>query len=250
VLYPAFGPAPVFAINALTYLAAVTAVLMVRLPPRDIPPAEHRGWRRLVSGFVVAKRDPLIRRILVTMTVFSFFSLTFIGLLPALASENFDIEPRSLAFGLLYAAFGIGAAAGAMSIGTFLADRPRATLVRRGFVAFAALLAALALERVAALSYPTILVLGFVYFGVVTTLSTTLQEHLDDAVRGRVMALWIMSFGGTVPLGTLALSPIADHTAAWVVALIGAAVALGLAYYANLSTAGYDPDPAAAPTRN
>ena len=43
--------------------------------------------------------------------------------------------------------------------------------------------------------------LGFAYFVVITALSTVLQEHLDDAVRGRVMALWIMSFGGTVPVG-------------------------------------------------
>jgi MFS family permease len=234
VLYPAFGPAIVFAVNGVTYLAAMAAVAIARIPARAVGPPEHRGWRRLVSGFVIARDDPLIRRILITMTVFSFFSLTFIGLMPALAAENFAMNPRSLAYGLLYAGFGMGAASGAMSIGTFLAGRRRSALVQWGLVAFAVLLTALALERHASLAYPTIVLLGFVYFSVVTTLSTTLQEHLDDAVRGRVMALWIMSFGGTVPLGTLALSPLADRTSAWVVAVLGAVVALALSRYADL----------------
>ena len=38
----------------------------------------------------------------------------------------------------------------------------------------------------------------------ITSLSTVLQQDLDDAVRGKVMALWIMGFGGTVPIGGLA----------------------------------------------
>ena len=71
------------------------------------------------------------------------------------------------------------------------------------------------------------------YFSVVTSLSTILQQHLEDHVRGRIMALWIMGFGGTVPIGTLAAGPIADHTSITVVVLLGAAAALLLAWYAE-----------------
>ena len=52
-------------------------------------------------------------------------------------------------------------------------------------------------------AYPVSGLLGYAYFVVITSLSTVLQEHLEDAQRGRVMALWIMGFGGTVPLGVL-----------------------------------------------
>ena len=48
---------------------------------------------------------------------------------------------------------------------------------------------------------------GYAYFVVITSLSTVLQQHVDDAVRGRVMALWIMGFGGTVPVGVLIAGP-------------------------------------------
>jgi MFS family permease len=239
VLYPSAGPAWVFALNGVTYLFAVWSVAVVRLPPRPVDPdGADRGLRRLVSGFTIARRDPLIRRVLTTMTAFSFFSLTFIGLMPVLAADNLGMRPKSAAYGLLYAGFGIGAALGAVSVGTWLAHRSKPRIIRRGFAAFAALLAAFALERVAGAAYPTVFVLGFVYFCVVTSLSTVLQEHLADHVRGRVMALWMMSFGGMVPLGTLALSPLAERTSVTAVALGGAAVALLLAWYCDLEAAG------------
>jgi predicted MFS family arabinose efflux permease len=62
-----------------------------------------------------------------------------------------------------------------------------------------------------------------------TSLSTVLQEHLDHVVRGRVMSLWIMGFGGTVPIGLLAFGSIADHTSVTTVLVIGAVMALVLA---------------------
>ncbi len=63
----------------------------------------------------------------------------------------------------------------------------------------------------AALAFPVVALLGYVYFLVVTCLSTVLQDHLPDEVRGRVMALWIMGFGGTVPLGVLVAGPFSEH---------------------------------------
>ena len=47
------------------------------------------------------------------------------------------------------------------------------------------------------------LLLGYAYFVAITALSTLIQSHLVDEERGRVMALWIMGFGGTVPVGVL-----------------------------------------------
>jgi MFS family permease len=70
-----------------------------------------------------------------------------------------------------------------------------------------------------------VFLVGFFYFATVTTLSTELQSHLDDSVRGRVMALYMMSFGGTVPLGLLAAGPIATHTSVTAVLIAGAVVA-------------------------
>ena len=65
-----------------------------------------------------------------------------------------------------------------------------------------------------------------------------LQSHVDDAVRGRVVALWIMGFGGTVPVGVLMGGALAHATSITLVLLIGAGVAALLAAYADLTAVG------------
>jgi MFS family permease len=234
VLYPVFGAAAVFAVNAATYLFAVASILAVRFPERVRHEDDEKGLAQLLSGFRIAWRDPLIRRALTVIATMSFFCLTFIGLMPVLAADNLGMDVRSLSYGLLYAGFGSGAALGAVSIGTVLAHRSKPRIVRGGLLAFAVLLTAFGLVRAAAIAYPVAIALGFAYFSVVTSLSTILQQHLEDHIRGRIMALWIMGFGGTVPIGTLVAGPLADRTSITVVVLIGAAVALLLASYGDM----------------
>ena len=233
-LYAAFGVGTVFGLNALTYVFAIASLLVARYPARPVRGVTETGFTRFLSGFKLAAADPLIRRILVTMTVFSFFSLTFVGLMPEIAEANFGIGPKSISYGFLYATFGLGAALGAVTVGTYLAHHSKAMIARRSLVAFAVLLSAFALVRDAEGAFPVAFFLGFVYFMVITSLSISLQQHLDDAIRGRIMALWIMAFGGVVPLGVLA-GVVVEVISITSVMLIGAVVALGLAWYCDLA---------------
>lgn len=229
-----FGPEVVFAGNALSYLLVIWALLSVRLPAPAPDTSGLQGIRRLAAGFHVAKRDWVVGRCLIIIVVFSLLSLPFIGQMPTLADRNLGIDPRSTEYGWLYACFGIGALLGALSIGTVLSERSKERVVRVGLVAFAAFLAVFALLRAAAPAYPVILLVGLAYFAVITSLSTVLQQRLDDSNRGRVMALWIMGFGGTVPIGNLIAGPVIEATSMTAVMLAGAAVAVALAVYGDL----------------
>lgn len=243
-----FGPEVVFAGNGLTYLLVIWALLSVRLPAPAPDTSGLQGVRRLAAGYHVARRDWVVGRCLIIIVVFSLLSLPFIGQMPTLADRNLGIDPRSTQYGWLYASFGVGALMGALSIGTVLSERSKERVVRVGLVAFAVFLAAFSLLRASAPAYPVILLVGLAYFAVITSLSTVLQQRLDDSNRGRVMALWIMGFGGTVPIGNLIAGPFIEATSMTVVMLAGAVVALGLAAYADLRADPIDePDePAAA----
>src|ERR687898_1145785 len=221
VIYSQTSAAPVFVINAATYLFAVAGVIFARYHAYAPGEVKETGLARLLSGFRLAARDPLIRRILTTLVLFSFFSLAFVGLMPAVPAGNFRIPPRRVEYGLLYASFGLGAATGAISVGTLLAGRSKAPIPRVGLVVFAGLLTVFALLRTDAPAYP---------------LATVLQENVDDGIRGRIMALWIMGFGGIVPVGVLVGGFVANYTSVTLVLLIGAAAALLLAPYAQLDT--------------
>lgn len=226
LLFVRFGAPWVFAINAVSYAAVIAALRRVRLP--DPVSSGTQGLHRLLEGIDHARCHRVVGQAILTIFVFSFLSLPFITQLPKLADVNFDIAAKSEAYGFLYAAFGLGAVAGALSIGTLFAGHDKARLTRIGLGVFAALLALFGLLRVAALAYPAIFCVGASYFAVITSLSTVLQQDLDDRVRGKVMALWIMGFGGTVPFGGLAGGWVAERTSITTMVLIGATVALGL----------------------
>ena len=237
LVYAAGGAAPVFLINAGTYLFAIAALLAVEYPLTR-PRGTGGVFDRLAEGFRIARADPLIWRVLVILFTMSLFSLAFLGLMPAIAATNFGIAPRSVDYGVLYAVFGFGAALGAVSVGTWFAAIPKARLVRPAMLAFAVVLAAFALVRVPWAAFAIAPLLGYAYFVVITSLSTVLQSHIDDAVRGRVVALWIMGFGGTVPVGVLIGGALAHATSITLVLVGGAVVAALLAAFADLTAVG------------
>jgi MFS family permease len=241
VLYTAFDAAPVFAINGVTYAFAVVGLMWASYARHADAQLDEHGWRRLLSGVRIARRDPLISHVLITLFSFSFLSLAFVGLMPVLAEDNLGVDPRSTEYGILYACFGLGAALGAITVGTVFAHWSKARLVRPGFVAFAVVLAVFALMHHAAPAYLVGAVLGYAYFVVITALSTVLQEHLQEGQRGRVMALWIMGFGGTVPLGVLVGGWIDEHTGVTIsqILLAGAAWALVMAAWSGPKRLGW-----------
>jgi MFS family permease len=234
IAYAKVGASWVFLGNALTYFFIIAALLMVKLPPLVKFTEGPTGLRRVIEGFRVAAADRVIGRCLSTMAIFSLLALPFVVQMPVLAAENFGIEPKSGAYGFLYACFGLGAVIGALSIGTFLAGHSLETIVRLGLGGFAISLTAFALLGDPAPAYPMAIIVGFCYFATVTSLSTVLQKRLDDRVRGRVMAIWVMAFGGAVAVGGLVAGPIIDWTSVTAVTLFGAAVAALLIFYADL----------------
>jgi MFS family permease len=230
LIFAKLDAGPVFAINAATYLFAVAGLLLARYPRYVHAPGFDRAEHRLLSGVRIAHADPVIRYVLLTLFSFSFFSLAFVGIMPLVAKYNLELSSGS--YGLLYASFGLGAASGAFTVGTILARRSKIALLRPGFIAFAVAVAAFGLVRNVPAAFVIAAVLGYVYFLVITCLSTILQKQLRNEERGRVMALWIMGFGGTVPLGVLVAGPFAKSHSTEVL-LVGAVWALVLALFSS-----------------
>ena len=191
----------------------------------------------------MAKQDRVVGQCLIAIFTFSFMCLPFITQMPKIAADHLAIDPKSTGYGVLYACFGLGAVAGALSIGTVFAGTSMPRLTRRAMVGFAVMLVIFGSLRSAAPAYLAIMLLGAVYFAVITSLSTTLQQDLDDSVRGKVMALWIMGFGGTVPFGGLAGGALIEVAGIVPMVLVGAAVALLLAAVLDFQPADRVPLP-------
>ena len=231
--FAAVGAAWVFLVSGLSFLFVMAALLRIKLPmtPRGEP---EPVLRRLTGGFRIARADRVVGRALVTVTAFSVLCLVYVGMMPVLAADNLGMEEDSFEYGAFYACFGLGAVAGSIANGTVLATTDKAAIVRRGLLAYSAMVAVLALLRDPLPAYPMVMVVGAPDFGMITALNTALQSRLADNQRGRVMALWTMGFAGTVALANAVFGPVVDEIGMTPVMLFGAAVAVLLAWYCDL----------------
>lgn len=222
-----------FLFNAATYFFVVFALLSLQLrPPAAV--AHERGWRQFTAGLRLARSKPVASRLLVSLTTFSLLSLPYVGLFAAVAELNFGIAGRSSTYKWLYATWGLGACLGGLAIGTVFVGWDKRRLIRLGFAAFAVSLAGFALAREPIGAFITGFFLGIAYFGTTTSMMTVMQSRLADHERGRVMSLWFMAFGGTVPLGNVLFGPVIDAVGARWVLLGGAVWALWLAHWCNI----------------
>lgn len=217
-----FTTAQLLLVNAATYLFVIAAVMRLHLGVRAGVDIGEQGWARLSSGIRIVRQRADLRRLLVTMASFSLISLPYIGLFPAVAEENFGIAARSSTFKWLYAVWGSGALVGALAVGTVLVGWDTRRVIRRGFGAFAVLLAAFAVVSSPVAAFVIGFGLGAAYFATTTALLTLVQARIADHERGRVMSLWFMAFGGTVPVGNLIFAPVVDAAGARGVLLLGA----------------------------
>ena len=200
------GEAVCFLINAVTYLAVLLALVAIRPSARgdNSKPALHA----LREGLAYTFSHPDIRQFLLLVAAVSFLIAPYVVLMPVYAKTIFQGDASTL--GLLVSSAG----AGSLTASLFLATRPTIDgLARRVSLAAASAGAALVLFALNAwhgLAYPILMVLGFSVVLVAAGSNTLLQSWVRDDMRGRVMAIFSMSFLGIAPLGSLAVGGLAQ----------------------------------------
>jgi hypothetical protein len=206
----------------------------IHTPPRAPRQPGVPTRQRLLAGFAIVWADRVLRRTMACMALFALFCLAFVTQFPSIASDNFGIDPESATFGLLYATFAAGSLVGALGVGFFLGDRAVERMVRASLGAIALSLLLFGAVRSPVLAFPSAFLVGITYFAVITSLMTIVQHRVDDAVRGRVMAVWLMLVGGMMPLGGLISGWIVEATNPTVICVIGAVAGAALVPFADL----------------
>jgi MFS family permease len=201
-LIAAFGTGVCFAINAITFLAVLTSLLMMR--PEELvqierdpdPPGVLRGIR---EGLSWALASPQTRLVLAIVTVVSTVGFNFHVILPLLASDTLRTGPE--VFGILSACFGGGALVGALL---------SAALGRASWKVLVAGTGGFSLSLLALAPVATVWACAVLLFitGVCFTLWTSnansiLQLRAPDHLRGRVVSLYLWAFAGFAPVGGL-----------------------------------------------
>ncbi|HEX2765215.1 MAG TPA: MFS transporter [Candidatus Limnocylindria bacterium] len=216
------GIAVNFAVNTLTFGAVVAGLLMMdpaqirrSVQPERHPPVLHS----LREGFAYALRTPLVLWCLILLGGIASFGFNFQILLPLFAQEVLKLGAEG--YGALYAAMGVGSLAGSMTLAVMQRRRVLPLMIGGGAV-FCLLLAGIGIVRT--VLPVAILVAGVGYFSMlmVNTINATVQANVSDALRGRVMSLYVMVFAASAPIGGLFAGGVAEAWGTPAAFLIGA----------------------------
>ena len=232
LLYPVLGAGWIYLLNAVTFVFVIVALLRIRLP--TFPRSGTVGVGQLLVGVRAARADPVLTRLLLSLATFSLFSLPFVSLWSTIMRVHLGLRSTT-SIGVLYAVFGAGALVGSLAVASsYLASLPKEKLVRVGFAGFALTMAVITVAARPGVAFPAFFVLGAFYFGTTTAMLTILQTRVPDNIRGRVMSLWFMAFGGTVALCGPIFGPLLDASGPRLVLGISAVAAGLLAWWCNL----------------
>jgi len=227
----AFGVPLCFLTNAVSYLAAIIALLLMRDLPALVREREQQPWlTRIAQGASYARREPVVGTLLVVVAVFSLFAMNRLTLIPLFADEVLHVGAEG--FGFLMGSMGLGALAGALT----LAFNPSASDPRRQFwmaMIWVIALLAFSFSRVFVISLIALFVAGYAQLTFVATANNRIQTITPDHLRGRVMALYAQALIGVGPIGSTQAGALATlfGTPTWAMAigaLIAGAVILGV----------------------
>jgi MFS family permease len=213
----------VFAINAASFGAVMVALLAVRLPERVPDPEGGTLRRRIVTGMRGAFAEPGCRTAIITIGVTALLISPFIALIPAVSFKL--LHEGAGGTSVLVTAQGVGAVAGSLAL-TPLAERfgrRRVLLTDLGFVLpTAVLLYALAPNIV--LAALALVAVGAAYIGVLSGLMTVVQLRAPDALRARILSLFMVALGTVYPIGAILQGAIGDQVGLRVVTAAAAVV--------------------------
>src|SRR5713101_5091042 len=223
-----FGVTPAFVVNGLGF--AVTVAMLSRLGTRGLPRARSgRGVvDEILTGLRYAIRTPEIRLMLGLLFLVSICVFNFTVYVPLVVRTVLHLGAEG--FGLLMACLGVGAVTGALTVGALGARRPPAAVLFGAAALACGGLLALSTARVFWFAAVALFLTGLFGIVLVASCNTAMQLAAPDELRGRVMSLYTLIWGGVFPFGAFIVGTISEHWGVGRALLInGSAGLLGVA---------------------
>ena len=200
------GIQPLFFVNAVSYVAVVISLVMMR-PSEMHAPTERAVVSRsigsvvdlLVEGFRYTRGNPRILLVIVTVGLVSTFAMNYSVLIPVVARDVLHGDADT--YGFLMSAAGLGSLVSALSI----AFRRTASMGRlfMGAALVGLAMVGVGVSRWLPLSLAMMFVAGWGGISMAATANTTIQLAVPDVLRGRVVSLYTTVFVGSTPIGGL-----------------------------------------------
>ncbi|HVA59244.1 MAG TPA: MFS transporter [Mycobacteriales bacterium] len=220
LLIEAIGTGPVFLFNAVSFLAVIGGLVLMREADLYLAPRQPRAAGQLRAGLAYVRGRPDLLWPIVLVGIVGTFGLNFQMTMALIAKNVFHRNAGS--YGLLSTALAFGSLIGALLAAR--RPRPRQSLLIGSALAFGIL------ETISGLmpSYLTLVLLliptGVAALTLSTAANTTMQLGSSAAMRGRVMALYVLVFLGGTPIGAPIVGWVAQVAGARYSLILGGAI--------------------------
>jgi len=211
LLIGAVGIASAFAINSLSFVAAIVALQLMRDDELhrarflNVPRSPHEIRDNLAEGLAYVRQTPIVLMAISVVGVVATLGMNYNVLTPPLAQQVLGSDAAG--YGFLMTAAGIGALTGAVTL--VLAGPPRPWRIPTGAIVLGIATLLLSFSRAYPLSLVLMVPVGFGGVFMAATENATIQLHSPDGLRGRVMSVYTTVFSASVPVGGIAAGTLA-----------------------------------------
>ena len=198
------GIAPCFYINAVSFIGVIYNLWKIRLPAKAGKRIEFVSAKSVSSnikeGLGYINQKEIIKLPLLLLAVISTFVMNFNIVVPVFAKQV--LNQNATGYGFLMTSMGIGSFLGSLSLVARSRKNPKLRYMLSGAFGMSMLLILLAFEKSYQLSCITLFATGFCTILFTNLVNTTIQLNSANDVRGRVMSVYALVFGGVTPIGS------------------------------------------------
>jgi MFS family permease len=203
LLIGAAGTAVCFFVNGLSFLAVLWGLLLMDIAKSQA--SEKKRVYHVISDIREAisyiKDTPVVLIVILLVSVVSIFGTNFNVLVPVFSRQ--ELHRDAAAYGFLMSSFGAGALIGAFSLAVLSKQGPKSIILLSGGMGLSLVLMLIGLQKSFGLTALLLALSGWsmvTFFGMA---NTTIQLNTEDRLRGRVMSVYTLAFGGVTPFGSL-----------------------------------------------
>lgn len=218
VVIASLGLSWCFGFNALSYLAVLVGLALIRLPARgggDVShPSAIAGMREALR---YVRNDRIMWILMRIVAVFSVLSVPILTLLPVVARDVLHLGVSG--YGVLMTCYGVGATLGALAIASQGGKLARGRTLTVSSLGLGTAILAFSLSRSVVFSGAMLFLTGVAVITNNALINTLLQHRVPNELRGRVMAIYVMVYVG--------MNPVGSYIGGWIASMVGAAWAIG-----------------------
>lgn len=232
MVYFLVGPAWCFTINAISFIAVIVALVLMKIPPVQIVKSHEKALKQIREGFQCVFSNRVMLWLILSLGMISLFGFGVASQSPAWAKSILGGDERTNGWMMTFR--GIGSLAAAMLVASSSRGKMHGRLWKAGIFILPVFLALLAVTPWLGLSQTVMTVLTFIFVAfigaslmlVANTSNGIIQSIVPDAMRGRVMGIYAMIFMGAMPLGSPVIGALATRLSLPTTVLIASALML------------------------